>query len=97
MHYPGCKRAHKHGAAGSFVGSGRRRNPTRGINYDALRKKLMKAENDYEALQERYSSGGMGVFTPKQLMANQSRQMKYRIRMGQLSEKIRMLHNKLAQ
>jgi len=27
VHYPGCKRAHKHGAAGSFVGSGRRRNP----------------------------------------------------------------------
>jgi hypothetical protein len=28
MHYPGCTRAHKHGAAGNFVGSRPRRNPS---------------------------------------------------------------------
>lgn len=27
MHYPGCKRAHKHGAAGNFVNGRLRRNP----------------------------------------------------------------------
>lgn len=31
MHYPGCKRAHQHGAAGSFVNGRTRRNPWNGV------------------------------------------------------------------
>lgn len=67
-----------------------------GINYSAMRQKLMKAENDYEALQEQYRSGGMGVFTPKQGGANQRKQMSLRGRMGKLMDKITMLMQKLA-
>ena len=91
MHYPGCKRAHKHGAAGSFVGSGRRRNPTRGIDYDAVRKKLRQAEENLDALEERYKSVSVGSFSPKQLRARDRRLMALRVRMGKLSEKIKAL------
>jgi len=95
VHYPGCKRAHTHGAAGSFVGSGRRRNPTRGPNYDAIRNKLWKAEATYENLNSRYQYERAKPAPPAGTVTHQRKLISYRMRLQTLADTIKALSMRL--